>query len=75
MEKNTFKGKIVRLGNGFGFISGKAREIYFHCSALEWRTFHQLELGDCVEYELEDGPAPMNFGYQGGAQANVVRPD
>ena len=75
MEKNTFKGKIVRLGNGFGFISGKPQEVYFHCSVLEWRTFHQLEIGDRVEYELADGPAQMNVGYPGGAQASIVMPD
>ena len=73
--KNTFKGEIVKLGNGFGFISGNAQDVYFHCSALEWKPFLQLEKGDRVEYELDDGPCRMNFGYPGGPQAIAVRPE
>lgn len=46
------EGTIKRLTDrGFGFIdTGKAKDLFFHSSALEGVTFEQLREGQKVSY-------------------------
>jgi CspA family cold shock protein len=63
------KGTIARLTDrGFGFITPEEgeKDIFFHAKSLDGVTFDELQEGDAVTYELEEGP-------KGPAAANVAR--
>ena len=53
------QGTIKKLINakGFGFIGpeGGSGDVFFHTSALENANFDELQEGQTVEFELEDG--------------------
>lgn len=56
------KGTIVRLNNGFGFISqeGKDKDIFFHLNALQNVRFDDLRTGDELTFDVEEGPKGPN---------------
>ena len=59
------EGTIKRLTDkGFGFIdTGKAKDLFFHSSALEGVTFEQLREGQKVSYtegQGKKGPCAEN---------------
>ncbi|MEK7577476.1 MAG: cold shock domain-containing protein [Patescibacteria group bacterium] len=51
----TVKTKTDR---GFGFISrdGETKDLFFHSKDLSGVTFDELQVGDKVTFEVEDGP-------------------
>ena len=56
-------GTIARLTDrGFGFISreGEEKDVFFHSNALVDVQFNELNEGDKVEFEVEDGPKGPN---------------
>ncbi len=60
------EGTIKRLTDkGFGFISSRGQDIFFHSSSLEGARFEDLREGDRVTFEKEEGPK--------GPRANSVR--
>lgn len=56
------QGKIVRLNNGFGFISreGEEKDLFFHANELVDVEFNSLQEGDTLEFEVEEGPKGLN---------------
>ncbi len=46
--------KIVQ-DRGFGFISGDRGDVFFHHSTVEGCVFDELQEGQNVEYEVEEG--------------------
>ncbi len=53
------KGTIKTLTDrGFGFITPEegGKDLFFHSSALSGVTFNELNVGDAVEFEVEDSP-------------------
>ena len=68
------QGHIKKLiaGRGFGFISGQPDDIFFHQSALIDRTFAELQVGQLVEYALEEGVRALRRGI--GPRATRVKP-
>ena len=56
-------GKIKRLTDrGFGFIEteGQDGDLFFHAKALVEVTFEELNEGDTVSFDIEEGPKGMN---------------
>lgn len=51
----TIKTKTDR---GFGFISrdGETKDLFFHSKDLSGVTFDELQVGDKVTFDVEDGP-------------------
>lgn len=47
---------------GFGFISveGQEKDLFFHKNSLVGVQFHELQAGDAVTFETEDGPKGMS---------------
>jgi CspA family cold shock protein len=63
------KGSIVRKRDeGYGFIKPENddKDVFFHASALVDIVFDELNEGDVVSFEIEEGP-------KGPAAANVQR--
>ena len=63
------KGSIVRIQDkGFGFIKPDEgdRDVFFHASAVVDVTFDDLNPGDPVMFDVEEGPK--------GPSATNVRP-
>ena len=63
------KGSIVRKrGEGYGFIKpvDGDKDVFFHASALVDIAFDDLNEGDMVTFEVEEGP-------KGPAAANIER--
>lgn len=63
------KGSIVRKrSEGYGFIKpvDGEKDVFFHASALVDVAFDDLNEGDAVTFEVEEGP-------KGPAAANVQR--
>ena len=58
--------KKIVADRGFGFISQDKGDIFFHCSAVVGSTFEDLQEGQTVEYEIEQGKR--------GPQAVGVKP-
>ena len=62
MPQGTIKKLIV--DKGFGFIdTGKAKDLFFHSSALQGVTFEQLREGQKVSYtegQGKKGPCAEN---------------
>lgn len=53
--KGTIKTKTDR---GFGFISrdGEVKDLFFHSKDLVGVTYDALQVGDVLEFDVEDGP-------------------
>lgn len=53
--QGTVKTKTDR---GFGFISreGQVKDLFFHSKDLVGVTYDELQVGDVVEFTVEDGP-------------------
>jgi len=53
---------------GFGFIqaANTGKDVFFHCSSVKNGVFEELEDGDRVSFEMEDGP-------KGKVVVNVTR--
>jgi len=51
----TVKTKTDR---GFGFISreGEVKDLFFHSKDLSGVTFDEIQVGDVVSFDVEDGP-------------------
>lgn len=63
------KGSIIRKRDeGYGFIKpvDGEKDVFFHASALVDVAFDDLNEGDVVSFEIEEGP-------KGPAAANVQR--
>lgn len=63
------KGSIVRKRDeGYGFIKPENddKDVFFHASSLVDIVFDELNEGDVVSFEIEEGP-------KGPAAANVQR--
>ena len=66
MPQGTIK-KIVS-DRGFGFIAGDGGDIFFHLSSCDGINFEELQEGQSVEYEVEEGG-----GGGRGPRASAVR--
>jgi CspA family cold shock protein len=64
MPQGTIK-KLVS-DRGFGFIQGQHGELFFHHSSMEEAKFDALQIGQMVEYQVEQGT-----GGKGPRAANV----
>ncbi|HEX4150386.1 MAG TPA: cold shock domain-containing protein [Pirellulales bacterium] len=53
MAQGTVK-KLVS-DKGFGFISGDRGDVFFHHSSVVGSSFDNLQEGQSVEYEVEQG--------------------
>jgi CspA family cold shock protein len=65
------KGTIVRKRDeGYGFIKPEEgdKDVFFHASSIVDIAFDDLQEGDTVTFEVEDGP-------KGPAAANVQKVD
>ena len=63
------KGTIIRKRDeGYGFIKPEEgdKDVFFHASALELVAFDDLQEGDTVSFDIEEGP-------KGPAAVNVDR--
>ncbi len=47
--------KKIVSDRGFGFISGEREDIFFHHSSVADNGFDNLQEGQAVEYEVEEG--------------------
>ena len=57
------EGKIARITDrGFGFISrdGVEKDLFFHSNELQNVQFNELQEGDQVTFEVEEGPKGPN---------------
>ena len=60
---NMGTGTIVKLTDkGFGFIAreGEEKNLFFHASNLVDIRYEELQEGDNVEFEIEEGPKGPN---------------
>jgi len=69
MPQGTIK-KLV-ADRGFGFISGAESDVFFHHSTVVETTFDDLQEGQAVEYEVDDGGGG---GRGKGPRATMVKP-
>lgn len=53
MPQGTIK-KLVK-DRGFGFISQDQGDIFFHCTAVVGTSFEDLQEGQAVDYQVEQG--------------------
>jgi CspA family cold shock protein len=68
-KENKMKGTIIRKREeGYGFIKPEQgdKDVFFHASALELVAFDDLQEGDVVSFDIEEGP-------KGPAAVNVDR--
>lgn len=67
------QGVIKKLvaDRGFGFIGGEGIDVFFHHSSVEDGRFDDLQIGQAVEFEVEDGDSG---GRGKGPRASMVRP-
>lgn len=70
MPQGTIK-KVVP-DRGFGFISGERGDVFFHHSVVADQGFDQLQEGQPVEYEIEQGGGGK--GSSKGPRASSVTP-
>ena len=56
------KGTIVRLNNGFGFITqeGAEKDLFFHANELKGVHFNELREGDQLTFEVAESPKGLN---------------
>jgi len=68
------QGIITKLvtDRGFGFISGERGEVFFHHSSVSGTRFDDLQQGQAVEYELDEGHDPRRRNK--GPRAASVKP-
>ncbi len=66
------QGVIKKLvaDRGFGFISGEKGDVFFHVSSCLDVRFDDLQVGQTVEYELDEGESRGGRG----PRAASVRP-
>ena len=63
--------KKIVTDRGFGFISGDREDVFFHHSTVTETGFDDLQEGQAVEYQIEDGGS----GRPGkGPRASSVKP-
>ncbi|HZZ73792.1 MAG TPA: cold shock domain-containing protein [Pirellulales bacterium] len=57
-------GKIKKLvqDKGFGFIQGEGGDIFFHHSVVADHGFDNLQMGQSVEYTVDNNPNPGGKG-------------
>ncbi len=69
------QGVIKKLvsDRGFGFISAERGDIFFHHSSVTGVTFDDLQEGQTVEYEIEEGGGGSR-GRDKGPRATSVKP-
>jgi CspA family cold shock protein len=69
------QGVIKKLvaDRGFGFISGEGGDVFFHHSVVADGGFDNLQDGQSVEYELEEGGGSSR-GRGKGPRASSVKP-
>ena len=67
------QGVIKKLvsDRGFGFISADKGDVFFHVSSCVDVRFDDLQVGQTVQYELEDGDERRHGK---GPRAAAVRP-
>jgi len=56
-------GTIARLTDrGFGFIAieGQEKDLFFHAKALVGVEYNELQEGEAVTFDLEEGPKGQN---------------
>jgi CspA family cold shock protein len=53
---NQGKVKWFDATKGFGFIATEDKDIFVHISAVEAAGLRQLNEGDTVRFETQDGP-------------------
>jgi len=70
MAQGTIK-KLV-ADRGFGFIAGEGGDVFFHVSSVQESQFDDLQEGQAVEYELEEGEDPRRRNK--GPRAATVKP-
>ena len=51
-------GTIARLNNGYGFITqeGQDKDLFFHANEVVDARYDDLQEGDTVTFEIEEGP-------------------
>jgi CspA family cold shock protein len=64
--KGTVKWFNASKGYGFVNTEGSTQDIFVHYSSIEMEGYKTLKEGECVEFELIDGPK--------GPQAHNVKP-
>lgn len=64
--------KKIVSDRGFGFISAERGDVFFHCSAVVDTTFDDLQVGQAVEYDLEQGDGARRGAK--GPRAATVKP-
>ena len=62
--------KKIVSDRGFGFISAEGGDIFFHHSSVIEIPFDELQEGQAVEYDLEEG----DRGRGKGPRASSVKP-
>lgn len=63
--------KKIVSDRGFGFISAEHGDVFFHCSTVVDARFDDLQVGQAVEYELEQGDGAKRGGK--GPRAATVK--
>lgn len=58
----------TKTDKGFGFISreGDVKDLFFHSNDLKGVTFDEIQVGDKVTFDVENGP-------KGPSAKNVAR--
>jgi CspA family cold shock protein len=64
--------KKIVSERGFGFISAERGDVFFHCSTVADSAFDDLQVGQSVEYDLEQGDGARRGDK--GPRAATVRP-
>ena len=64
--------KRIVADRGFGFVSAEGGDVFFHHSAVVEGRFDDLQEGQAVEYEIEDGGSGSRRGK--GPRASSVKP-
>jgi CspA family cold shock protein len=59
MQKGTIK-KVMEKGFGFIGVEGQEKDLFFHMNELQNAHFDDLQEGDTVEFETEDGPKGLS---------------
>jgi len=68
------QGVVKKLvsDRGFGFISGENGDVFFHVSSCVDVRFDDLQVGQAVEYELDQEGSARRQGK--GPRASSVKP-
>jgi CspA family cold shock protein len=59
MQKGTIK-KVMDKGFGFIGVEGQDKDLFFHMNELQNVDFDNLQEGDTVEFESQDGPKGLS---------------